>query len=692
MDIRSKNYSHSLITKVIVFIITILCFTGLITVFLDIAAFHQGDFDAAFEKDYYLSQDYMQESSQLAETLTNLIEYKSEENILNGGTITEEEVKKEKDQLFFQFEHDENNYYKYYDPKLSYQENYQKFEEVYTDKIAQIKDILIAEDIKQYNSFLRRLEEYKGVYYYAGDGENVFTNSPNEDKDYFKLYSSYLIFDKLEETVYPKKVRENSHYYWLPNIDVLTQKNNTLYIAFTDEYLNPRIEEWRNNKNLLTYSLYQILGFAAGLILAFIYLIVIIGRKSFTDKDVHLNFVDKLYNDFNIAMCISLIFLWVVSMNFILFQNEIFQAVFPITFLIGTFGLILVLSLVKHIKNGTLIKHSLIYTIFRKFFNFIGEIYDSGSIGMKVALIVIGYPAIVAVTFFIFPITIGAAVWLAFKKVKEYKAIKEGVEKVKEGDLHHKINVTGKGEFAKLADDINSITDGLNKAVANELKSGRLKTELITNVSHDIRTPLTSIITYVDLLKNEKDQTKTEGYINIIDQKAQRLKILTDDLFEASKAQSGNIPVNYEIIEVIALITQGLGELDDKVQEAKLEFRINYPKEKVYIKADGKLLWRAIENLLSNIFKYALKGSRVYINIEDLGTEVKLIIKNISAYELNISPDDLMERFTRGDESRSSQGSGLGLCIAKSLIEIQKGSFNIEIDGDLFKVIIQMPK
>ncbi|KJS84221.1 MAG: histidine kinase, partial [Peptococcaceae bacterium BICA1-8] len=481
-------------------------------------------------------------------------------------------------------------------------------------------------------------------------------------------------------------------YYWLPNIDVLTQKNNTLYIAFTDEYLNPRIEEWRNNKNLLTYSLYQILGFAAGLILAFIYLIVIIGRKSFTDKDVHLNFVDKLYNDFNIAMCISLIFLWVVSMNFILFQNEIFQAVFPITFLIGTFGLILVLSLVKHIKNGTLIKHSLIYTIFRKFFNFIGEIYDSGSIGMKVALIVIGYPAIVAVTFFIFPITIGAAVWLAFKKVKEYKAIKEGVEKVKEGDLHHKINVTGKGEFAKLADDINSITDGLNKAVANELKSGRLKTELITNVSHDIRTPLTSIITYVDLLKNEKDQTKTEGYINIIDQKAQRLKILTDDLFEASKAQSGNIPVNYEIIEVIALITQGLGELDDKVQEAKLEFRINYPKEKVYIKADGKLLWRAIENLLSNIFKYALKGSRVYINIEDLGTEVKLIIKNISAYELNISPDDLMERFTRGDESRSSQGSGLGLCIAKSLIEIQKGSFNIEIDGDLFKVIIQMPK
>ncbi|KJS20361.1 MAG: histidine kinase [Clostridiaceae bacterium BRH_c20a] len=689
MDIRSKNFSHSLITKVIVFIITIVCFTGAITLFLNIAGLYGGDFDPAFEKDYYLSKDFMQESSQIAQTLKNLTEFKGEEQILNGETITEEEIGRVKERLFTQFERD----YMGYNDKLSFEENYRKFEEVYRDKIGKIRDNLITEDLKQYNLSLKRLGEYKGLIYYAGYGENVLTNSPNRDKDFFKSYPSYLIFDKTEETVYPKEIKENRYYFWIkPYIDGLTQESNALYIAFTDEFLSPRIEGWENNKAFITNSIYQIIGFIGGLGLAFIYLLIIIGRKSFGDKDVRLNFVDKLYNDFNIVMCISLIFLWFVSMSFILFQNGISQAVFPITFSIGTLGLILVLSLVKHIKSGTLIKHSFIYTIFRKLFNFIKEIYDSGSIGMKVALIVIGYPAIVAVTFFIFPITIGAAVWLAFKKVKDYKAIKEGVEKVKKGDLHHKINVTGKGELAKLADDINSITDGLNKAVANELRSGRLKTELITNVSHDIRTPLTSIITYVDLLKNEKDRTKTEGYINIIDQKAQRLKILTDDLFEASKASSGNIPVNYEKIEVIALITQGLGELDDKVQEAKLEFRINHPKEKVYIKADGKLLWRAIENLLSNIFKYALKGSRVYINIEDLGTEVKLIIKNISAYELNISPDDLMERFTRGDESRSSQGSGLGLSIAKSLIEIQKGSFNIEIDGDLFKVIIRIPK
>ncbi|MEN6328391.1 MAG: sensor histidine kinase, partial [Syntrophomonas sp.] len=226
--------------------------------------------------------------------------------------------------------------------------------------------------------------------------------------------------------------------------------------------------------------------------------------------------------------------------------------------------------------------------------------------------------------------------------------------------------------------------------VENEVKSERLKSELITNVSHDIRTPLTAIITYVDLLKNETDHNKAQEFIGIIDQKAQRLKVLTDDLFEAAKASSGDLPVNYEIIDIISLITQGLGELDDKIQARKLEFKISHPQDKIFIKADGKLLWRAVENLLSNIFKYAQEGSRVYINIDDLDGEARLTIKNISAYELNVSAEELMERFKRGDESRSSQGSGLGLSIAKSLVEIQGGSFKIEIDGDLFKVTIQM--
>ncbi|MBP1759415.1 MAG: signal transduction histidine kinase, partial [Firmicutes bacterium] len=464
-----------------------------------------------------------------------------------------------------------------------------------------------------------------------------------------------------------------------------------MYIAFTDEFLNPRIAEWEENKLVVKNSLYQIAGFLLVLLAAFTYLMLVIGRTAQKEQGVQLNAIDRLYNDIKIVMCFTLIAMWIGLMSE-LYHSEIPEPTFAFTLLIATTGLVLVLSLVKHLKNRTFMKHTLIYTVFHKLFKFIMDVYDSGSAGVKVVLIVIGYPLLVALTFFMFPITIGVAAWIALKKVKAFNAIKEGVKKVKSGDIHYAIDITGDGEFSQLASDINSITDGLNNAVENEIKSERLKTELITNVSHDIRTPLTSIITYVDLLKTETDQAKVKDYLEILDQKSQRLRILTEDLFEAAKASSGSMPVNFEKIDLESLITQGLGELDDKIQDRTLEFKISHPKEKVYIKADGKLLWRAIENLLANIFKYALEGSRVYVDIVDLGTEVTLIIKNISTYELNISSDELMERFKRGDESRSSQGSGLGLSIAKSLIEIQKGRFNIEIDGDLFKAIIHMRK
>jgi signal transduction histidine kinase len=239
--------------------------------------------------------------------------------------------------------------------------------------------------------------------------------------------------------------------------------------------------------------------------------------------------------------------------------------------------------------------------------------------------------------------------------------------------LNYKIDVPGDGEFAMLAADINSITDGLNKAVENEIKSERMKSELITNVSHDIRTPLTSVITYVDLLKNESDPGKIAEYVQVLEEKSQRLKTLTDDLFEASKAASGNLPVELKAIDPAETDRQGLGEFDEQIQARQLDFKISQPEQKILVNADGKLLWRAIENVFLNICKYALEGSRVYIDIVDQGAEAGIIFKNISAYPLNISADELMERFKRGDESRSSQGSGLGLSIAQSLLEIQGG-------------------
>ena len=221
------------------------------------------------------------------------------------------------------------------------------------------------------------------------------------------------------------------------------------------------------------------------------------------------------------------------------------------------------------------------------------------------------------------------------------------------------------------------------------MKSERLKTELITNVSHDIKTPLTSIINYVDLLKKEELQDeRIREYVEILDMKSQRLKKLTEDLVEASKVSSGNVKLTIEEINLKELINQSIGEFKDRFEEKGLQIESNMP-EGIKVKADNRYLYRVIENLFSNITKYALENSRVYIDITKEKNKISISMKNISKEKLNISSDELMQRFVRGDKARYTEGSGLGLSIAKSLTELQGGTFDIYIDGDLFKVVIE---
>ena len=245
---------------------------------------------------------------------------------------------------------------------------------------------------------------------------------------------------------------------------------------------------------------------------------------------------------------------------------------------------------------------------------------------------------------------------------------------------------------------VNDIASGFSNAIQESLKSERLKTELITNVSHDIKRPLTSIINYVDLLKKENiEDEKVKEYIDILDKKSQRLKKLTEDLVEASKVSSGNVKLKLENIDIKELFNQTIGEFKDKFEEKNLKIEVKMPEEDIKIKADSRYLYRIIENLFSNITKYALESSRVYIDIVEKNKDkdkeyINISIKNISKDKLNISSDELMQRFVRGDKSRYTEGSGLGLSIAKSLTELQGGRFNIIIDGDLFKVEIDWLK
>lgn len=271
---------------------------------------------------------------------------------------------------------------------------------------------------------------------------------------------------------------------------------------------------------------------------------------------------------------------------------------------------------------------------------------------------------------------------------KDYQALREGVAQIAEGDLETEIT-EDLGMFEPIKEDLGKVRTGFKKAVDEEVKSQRMKTELITNVSHDLKTPLTAITTYVELLKKE-DITEEErsSYIETLERKSLRLKVLIEDLFEVSKATSNNIVLNYMDVDVVKLLKQVSVEHTDKFEEMGLELRWNVPEEKVVVQLDNQKTYRIFENLFVNIRKYAMPNSRVYIEVTPEEKQVRVVLKNMSANELHISADEITERFVRGDASRNTEGSGLGLAIAKSFTEAQGGSFAVDVDGDLFKVVI----
>lgn len=285
---------------------------------------------------------------------------------------------------------------------------------------------------------------------------------------------------------------------------------------------------------------------------------------------------------------------------------------------------------------------------------------------------------------------LGTAMW----QVLALRKLQQGGESLAKGDFSHPITLSRGAlpELKRHAANLNSVQQGIQQAVEEKMKSERLKTQLITNVSHDIKTPLTSIVNYVDLLKKEEmPSDAAREYLEVLDRQSQRLRKLTEDLVEASKASTGNIPVSLAPTDLNVLLSQVCGEYQQRLEKQVLEPVLSLGQPSPWAMADGRLLWRVLDNLMSNICKYAMPGTRVYLSTEAGEDGVRMVVKNISRYPLNISADELTERFVRGDSSRSTEGSGLGLSIATSLMSLQGGDFRLTIDGDLFKVTLTLP-
>ena len=434
------------------------------------------------------------------------------------------------------------------------------------------------------------------------------------------------------------------------------------------------------------------------------------GRQA--DGSVKLAFTDKIPFDLFTA-CIIVIGMLNIAIAENLYAGAEFQliALSAMLSLDYFIALLYTVSFAVRIKAGTFIKNNVIYRLLRilwrglkKVFGFLGVIFTNLSLVKKTVLIcaaVLAFDLLVtviclsagALDFFLVLAVLNAAaiaVLIIFTAV-QLQRIKNGGEKRAEGDIDYKIDTSYMfPEFREFCGSLSNISAGMQNAVDAKMKSERMRTELITNVSHDIKTPLTSIINYVDLIKKEQPENeKIKEYLDVLDRQSSRLKKLIEDLVEASKASSGSLKVELSECDAGVLLSQTVGEFDERLKNAGLTPVLTIPDAPVKIMADGRHLWRVLENLTGNVCKYSLPGTRVYMDLTVRDKKAVITFKNISKYPLNISGDELMERFVRGDTSRNTEGSGLGLSIARSLTELQGGDMHIDIDGDLFKAALE---
>ena len=451
-------------------------------------------------------------------------------------------------------------------------------------------------------------------------------------------------------------------------------------------------------------------------LIGMVWLTVTAGRKP-KDEEIHLNGFDRWYTEIAAGTVIGIwlagtIISGTLIANSSLGYSHVVVTVIVICLICGTYTmawfLIGYLSLVRRIKAGTLWKNSLIRKVLKWIGKCSGKLADfarafSRNTAEKIKVLLVGGAFLFLQFLIIGCVFSGAGVFLlalmavdvavmifAIRKADGQDRIMDGLKKISDGELQYKIKTdTLTGKQKVMAEYINNIGSGLDAAVENSLKKERMQTELITNVSHDLKTPLTSIINYVDLMKRENPtDPKIQEYLRILDEKSQRLKVLTEDVVEASKASTGNIKLEMNDIDFVEMVQQVIGEFEEKFKEKNLTMMVHFTDEPSIIYADGQRMWRVLENVFGNVVKYAMEGTRVYAEISNRNKKVTFSLKNISAQPLNISADELTERFIRGDVARNTEGSGLGLSIAKSLTELQGGEFKLYLDGDLFKVMI----
>ena len=617
-----------------------------------------------------------------------------------------------------------------------------RLEDAYKELFTLLDCIRAIQSDEQFNDYETSLAS---VFHSVGDYTEGSTNltylfADKETQTIYtnkKAYSSYaqleqnlekIFKEKAYAVVYPElsecvtNIPGADLQVWNHTIDQSFDTKDFVFAVSVDTKFSVADSMADEAENYETYSKLMfpmlagaILGSVLWLI-GMVWLTVTAGRKP-KDEEIHLNGFDRWYTEIAAGAVIGIwlagtIISGTLIANSSLGYSHVVVTVIVICLICGTYTmawfLIGYLSLVRRIKAGTLWKNSMIRKVLKWIGKCSGKLADfarafSRNTAEKIKVLLVGGAFLFLQFLIIGCVFSGAGVFLlalmavdvavmifAIRKADGQDRIMDGLKKISDGELQYKIKTdTLTGKQKVMAEYINNIGSGLDAAVENSLKKERMQTELITNVSHDLKTPLTSIINYVDLMKRENPtDPKIQEYLRILDEKSQRLKVLTEDVVEASKASTGNIKLEMNDIDFVEMVQQVIGEFEEKFQEKNLTMMVHFTDEPSIIYADGQRMWRVLENVFGNVVKYAMEGTRVYAEISNRNKKVTFSLKNISAQPLNISADELTERFIRGDVARNTEGSGLGLSIAKSLTELQGGEFKLYLDGDLFKVMI----
>ncbi|MBS6883402.1 MAG: HAMP domain-containing histidine kinase [Clostridiaceae bacterium] len=519
-------------------------------------------------------------------------------------------------------------------------------------------------------------------------------------------------------------------------------ENSVIYVRITEEQAAEYAAQWSAQRGALMGILRNLVVLCLLAVIAYICLLFVTGRTG-EDEAVHLVTIDRLFIELNLLLLFGLPIAAGAFNIYVIFEGMqqrdmggMWWFLLPsIILFIGAFALAveLSLSLVRNLKNRSFVQHSFILracrwcwrTVKRLWF-WLADLLRRGwhTIGRggnsvwrkilknyktrNVLLIFLGYSVILSLLAMMFGLMIdygegvlvfilgvvwfAAAAWFLLSRINGFECVVEALRRLRGGELEYKLENMPAGVFSEMAEDINSLGDGMQTALQNEIRAERMKSELITNVSHDLKTPLTSILNYADLLCQEHlTPEEANDYAKIIHQKGLRLKNLTSDLFDISKVQSGAEQMECERLDACTLVRQALGEQDQSIVGGKLTLKVDIPEHEVPVWADGKKMSRVLENLIGNCVKYALAGTRVFVSVYEREETAVIEIKNTANYAMDFDASEITERFVRGDEARSTEGSGLGLAIAKSYVEACGGTLSVDVDGDLFKVRIQFP-